>query len=122
MNAGDTKNETGEAVGRVYPAERSGLLASPLGLFGLGLTAINLLAMGGSYYSGVLDPERAHTILHLVILAPVVVFVAVFSGFVMGLAYFAPKINPGAAGRVLALGVGNLLVALAQVPLYFILR
>lgn len=40
----------------------------------------------------------------------------------MGLAYFAPKINPGAAGRVLALGVGNLLVALAQIPLYFILR
>lgn len=73
MNASDSKKETGEAAGQGYPAERSGLLASPLGLFGLGLTAINLIVLAGAYYSHLWDPERAHTILHLVVLAPVVV-------------------------------------------------
>ncbi len=121
----DASNSSNGGIGGesgVYSKERTGLLSAPLGLFAVGLTAFNLLVLGSSYYSHVIDPERAHTVVHLAILGPGVIVVAMVSGFVMGLGYFAPSLTPGAAGKVLALGVGNLLFALLQIPLYFIVR
>jgi len=122
MDASNSQNGGIDGASGNKSRERSGLLSSPLGLFALGVTAVNLFVLGCSYYSHAFDPERAHTILHLAFLGPTVFVVTVVSGFVMGLGYFAPSITPGAAGRVFALGFGNLVFSLLQIPLFIVLR